>query len=303
MNFETPSPEILIRQRAKSLGFVKIGFTLPRCPPFFDSFESWLSQKRYGDMDWISRHVELRKNPELLLKGCKTIISLAYPYSAKIPSSPDGLKAARFTEGLQEDYHSRLKRLGRILADFISEIFPGARNRICVDSAPVLERSIAYSAGLGFFGKNTMLIIPGFGSYFYLMEILTTASIPFKRVEPIESMCGQCRRCLDACPTGALRAPYTHYADTCLSYLTIEWKGQLEPRLSKIMRRCILGCDICQEVCPFNKASSGTEIMLPRAKEILDMNEADFQSVFGKTAFARPGLHKIKTNVQVALLE
>lgn len=303
MNSETQAPETLLRQKAKSLGFIKIGFTLPGCPPFFNSFEDWVSQKRYGDMDWITRHVELRKNPQLLLKGCKTIISLAYPYSGKIPTSPDGLRAARYTQGLEEDYHSRLKRLAKVLADLISEIFPGARSRICVDSAPVLERSIAYTAGLGFFGKNTMLIIPDYGSYFYLLEIFTTAAIPFKRLEPIESKCGQCTKCLDACPTGALSIPYTHHSESCLSYLTIEWKGQLKRELARSMGRCFLGCDVCQEVCPFNKMSIETEIVLPTAREILEMNETGFQRVFGNTAFARPGLNKIKSNVRVALLQ
>ena len=303
MSYEPLTPETLLRERAASLGFIGVGFTNPNCPPYFRSFQSWLSQGRYGDMEWIARNVELRRDPKLLLPGCNTVISLAYPYSPEIPTSPDGLRAARYTEGLQEDYHLRLRTLGKALVELIRQLYPGAKSRICIDSAPVLERSIAYRAGVGFFGKNTMLIIPGYGSYFYLMELFTSAAISFEKPKPMESKCGQCTKCIGACPTGALKAPFIHDARHCLSYLTIEHKGQLSREVGQIMNRCFFGCDVCQEVCPFNQKDTGARITLPSAKEILEMHEDEFQYIFGNTAFARAGLKKIQANVQTALLQ
>jgi len=303
MNSESPLIESLLRKKAVSLGFISIGFTTPGRPPYFSHFKSWLSQARYGDMEWITRNVRLRRDPKLLLPGCKTIISLAYPYSHEIPVSPDGLRAARYTEGLKEDYHTRVKRLGKVIVDTISEFYPDSKSRICVDSAPVLERAIAYRAGMGFFGKNTMLIIPDYGSYFYLMEIFTSAHISFENPTPIENRCGKCSKCIEACPTGALEAPFMHDARRCLSYLTIEHKGRLRLELGQIMDRCFFGCDVCQEVCPFNQKGSGKKVTLPSAKEILEMDEGEFQYIFGNTAFARTGLKKIKVNVQTTLLK
>ena len=254
-------------------------------------------------MSWIARHVALRENPERLLPGCKTVLTLAYPYSADIPTTAEGLRAARYTEGLNEDYHLRLKRLGREIENLISHLFPGSKSRICVDSAPLMERSLAFASGLGFFGKNNMVIIPGYGSYFYLAEILTTAFIPHQKPKPLESQCGTCTRCLDACPTRALERPYRHNPGNCLSYLTVEYKGPLRQDTGKLMGGCFFGCDICQEVCPFNKRKGMTSTSLPSAKEILDMDEPGFRRTFGKTAFARAGLIKIKQDIRAALLK
>ncbi len=302
MNSNSPSVEKLLREEARALGFIAIGFSAPATPPHFDQFVAWLSQGRFGDMAWVARHVELRKDPRRLMEGCKTIISLAYPYSNSVPVGPDGLRAARFTEGLRKDYHIRLRELGKKLAGAISEVLPGSRSRVCVDSAPLLERSIAYSAGIGFFGKNTMLIIPGYGSYFFLVEILTTAPIVFSPPQPIMGQCGQCKKCLDACPTGALVNPCVHDSRNCLSYLTIESNRPLDPSLGSKMKRCFFGCDICQSVCPFNEGEEDVDLALPSGEEILNMNEKQFKDMFGQTAFSRAGLEKIKDNVRAALL-
>ncbi len=294
---------LALRKKAASLGFIRIGFSLPEIPPFFDAFVAWISGKRYGDMDWIARRTELRENPSRLLKGCKTVISLAFPYSATIPVTPDGLRAARYTEGLALDYHDRLRRLCKIFAQHISELFPGSRHRVCIDSAPILERSFAYAGGLGFIGKNTMLIIPGHGSYVFLAEILTTAEIPFLPVVPLESQCGDCTRCIEACPTGALEAPYLHDARRCLSYLTIEYKGLLNDKVAKAMGHCFFGCDVCQEVCPFNEDKGRKEVILPPAQDLLRSSEEEFDKLFGKTAFARAGFWKIRENVRAIFSE
>ena len=232
-----------------------------------------------------------------LLKGCKTILSLAYPYSAEKPCTPDGFSISRYADPRETDYHDRLRKKGKILAGFIGQHYPGTRSRVCVDSAPILERSFAFGSGVGFIGKNNMLIIPGYGSYLFLVEILTTAAIPFPDAEPVENRCGACTRCLDACPTGALEAPYRLNASRCLSYLTIEKKGGIGRETGRKMGSCFFGCDRCQEVCPHNRGEASAVVALPSLSDILRMRDEEFDGLFGKTALARAGLEKIKGNI------
>jgi epoxyqueuosine reductase len=290
-----------LQNRARELGFAAIGFSRPATPLFFDEFRAWLRAGKHGDMAWLARNLDIRKDPRRLLKECQTIISLAYPYSAQQPGTPEGLTTARYTEPQKTDYHPRLRRLAKQFAESIHHKDPQARSRVCVDSAPILERSFAYSAGIGFFGKNNMLIVPGHGSYLFLVEILTTALIQYQEISPLKSRCGSCARCVDACPTGALRAPYSLNASRCLSYLTIECKKKISPETAKRMGRCFLGCDICQEVCPFNKAASSAQDRLPGRNEFLRMDTATFDERFGKTALARAGHEKIKGNLKAVL--
>jgi len=287
-----------LTEKAKSLGFVSIGISRPEKPLFFDRFCEWISSGSQGDMHWLERHLDLRKNPGRLLDGCQTVISLAYPYASKKPLTSDGLTVARYTEPLKADYHDRLKNLGRVLVNSLLELYPGSRARVCVDSVPILERSFACASGIGFIGKNNNLIIPGYGSYVFLSEILTTAHIPLTKTRPIENRCGSCDRCLNACPSGALEAPFFLNASKCLSYLTIEYRGEVQSPTGKKMGTCFFGCDVCQEVCPFNKNSSSLTPSLPSTDEILGMDEEDFKVKFGKTALGRAGLKKIKSNIR-----
>ena len=288
-----------IIEEAATLGFVAVGFSLPGAPLFLDRFCDWIAARKYGEMTWIKRHLELRKNPKMLLKDCRTIITLAYPYSSNKPCTPDGFSVARYTEPDKIDYHYRLRKSAKRLVQGIQKRFPKTRSRVCVDSAPILERSFAYASGIGFIGKNNMLIIPGYGSYLFLVEILTTALITFPLAEPVNNQCGSCTRCVDACPTGALEKPYSLNASRCLSYLTIEYKGEINSESAQKMGNCFFGCDICQEVCPFNKKEPTGRVLIPSTYEILNMDEDDFKERFGKTAFARAGLTKIKNNIRV----
>ena len=288
-----------IIEEAATLGFVAVGFSLPGAPLFLDRFCDWIAARKYGEMTWIKRHLELRKNPKMLLKDCRTIITLAYPYSSNKPCTPDGFSVARYTEPDKIDYHYRLRKSAKRLVQAIQKRYPKTRSRVCIDSAPILERSFAYASGIGFIGKNNMLIIPGYGSYLFLVEILTTALITFPLAEPVNNQCGSCTRCVDACPTGALEKPYSLNASRCLSYLTIEYKGEINSESAQKMGNCFFGCDICQEVCPFNKKEPTGRVLIPSTYEILNMDEDDFKERFGKTAFARAGLTKIKNNIRV----
>jgi len=299
-NPQSPTRTLTSRliETAKHLGFLAVGFSRPERPVFFDPFCDWIAAQKHGDMRWIGRHLDLRENPKMLLRGCQTIVSLAYPYSSKKPCTPDGFTTVRYTRPKKIDYHDQLRALGRRLSRVIVEVYPESRLRICVDSAPILERSFAYTSGMGFIGKNNMLIIPGYGSYFFLMEILTTASLPLSKDTPVKSQCGSCTQCVDACPTGALESPYSLNASKCLSYLTIEQPGTIDTQAGRSMDKCFFGCDVCQEVCPFNTESDSRDFSLPSTDELLGMDADCFKTQFGKTAFARAGLEKIKSNIK-----
>ncbi len=290
--------DLSLIEQALDLGFLAVGFVRPGRPFYFDQFCSWIEGGKYGDMTWLKRHMALRRDPVRLLEGCRTIITLAYPYSSMRPCTPDGFVTARYTEPLKADYHERLRETARILAHTIVQKYPGSKTRICVDSAPILERSFAYASGIGFIGKNNMLIIPGYGSYAFLAEILTTAKISFPGNDPMENLCGSCTMCVDACPSGALEAPFSVDASKCLSYLTVEYKGQIDKSIAARANDCFFGCDVCQQVCPFNNSESSTYMALPATDEILDMGDVAFRETFGKTALARPGLGKLKENIR-----
>jgi epoxyqueuosine reductase len=287
-----------IINRAESLGFLAIGFSKPRRPPFFEAFVAFLADKRNADLSWLERHMEMREDPTRLLEKCRSIISLAFPYPAEKPSTSDEFTIARYARPSETDYHFRLKGLCQHLADMIKEGYPGSRTRICVDSAPLMERSFAFAAGLGFIGKNNMLIVPGHGSYLYLAEILTTAPFEFTPVRPMETRCGQCTLCIEACPTGALEAPFLLDVSRCLSYLTIEHKGEVGDKAPRLMGNCFFGCDRCQEVCPFNGPERPQKVCLPSTQELLDMDEKDFREKYGRTSLSRPGLEKLKRNIR-----
>ena len=291
----------IIKEKAKELGFVGIGFLRPKRPIFFERFLDWLEKGKNAEMEWMKRYVDIREDPRKILNGCKTIISLAYPYSPNIPSSPDGIIAARYTEPLKEDYHIRLKRLCRRLSEeTILKVFPDAKIRICVDSAPVLERSIAYMAGVGFIGKNNMLIVPGYGSYVFLSEIFTTADFSFPEPKIMEDHCNNCERCIDSCPTGALKKPYCFDARRCLSYISIEYKGEIKEEFAKRMFPFFFGCDRCQQVCPFNERGERF-VCLPSVNEFLNMEKDEFEKRFGRTALRRVGLERIKRNLRAIM--
>jgi epoxyqueuosine reductase len=285
-------------EKAKDLGFIASGFSSPERPLYFDQFTAWLSDVKNADMSWLERNVEIREDPTRLLKGCKTVMSLAYPYASKKPGTPEGFTVSRYSQPTKEDYHDRLKDLCEKLVATIEGIYPESHSRICVDSAPILEKSFAVSSGIGFIGKNNMLIIPGHGSYFYLAEILTTANLASPSVNPMENQCGACQRCMDACPTGALEKPFYMDASKCISYLTIEYKGGTKRDLGRKMGNCFFGCDRCQEVCPFNGDEASMQVQLPPVDVFLEMKEKEFWERFGHTALARAGLEKLKSNIQ-----
>jgi epoxyqueuosine reductase len=298
---DTPSELVSsLESSAKALGFIAIGFSRPCRPLYFDRFLEWLSDRRHADMTWLERRIALREDPSRIVDGCKAIISLAYPYPFKRPATPDGFFVSRYATPSVPDYHARLKKLCGGLIEVIKGRHRGSFHRICVDSAPVLERGLACASGIGFIGKNNMFIIPGYGSYVYLAEIFTTAPLEFPHVTPMQNQCGSCTLCVDACPTGALEKPFSLDASRCLSYLSIECKEGLPGSLASKIGRCFFGCDRCQEACPFNGGNVSAEISLPLTEELLGMEKEDFRKKYGRTALGRAGLEKLKANIRAA---
>lgn len=244
---------------AARLGFHRAGVAAIEAPARYPAYRTWLEAEQHGSMAYMAapEHVAGRLDPGSLLEGARAavVVALAYaPDDAPDDPAPRG-NVARYARGL--DYHGVIKSKLRQLATALE----GAaghpvRSRACVDTAPVLERELAERAGLGFVAKNTMLISPGLGSYTLLGELLVDVELaPTAIEERITQRCGSCRACLDACPTGAFPAPHVLDARRCISYLTIEHRGSIAPELRPALGAMIFGCDICQEVCPFNAAA------------------------------------------------
>lgn len=238
-------------ERALGEGFARVG--VARVEPLGEEaehLERWLAAGHHGTMTWMKETASLRLEPSRpeILDGARSIVVLAAPY-ARAPAAvgPTPGLVARYARG--RDYHNVLRRpLGR-LARWLREQGHGAR--ATVDSAPVYERAWAARAGVGFIGKNCALIVPGLGSHLFLATLLTTAEL--EPDEPIATRCGSCRACLDACPTDAFVGPRELDARRCVSYLTIEHRGAIEPSLMSAIGAWFLGCDGCQDVCPYNR--------------------------------------------------
>ena len=286
-----------LQQEAHRLGFSRLGITSAEPPPRQDRFAQWLDQGFAGVMEnWLRRHLPLRSSPESLLPGTQSVIMLATDYDAKTVSSresPNHGQIARYAVG--RDYHDVLRSRLNHLGGWLEHAIPGCKTRGVVDSAPLAEREFAARAGLGWFGKNTMLIDQGAGSYFFLSGLLATVALPTH--QPIEvDHCGTCTACLDICPTDALPEPRVLDATRCISALTIEDRGPVEGGLRSHFGNWIFGCDLCQEVCPWNRHAPGTEDPelqaieneeMPSLIELLRLDQAAFRKKFHDSPILR----------------
>jgi len=311
-----------LRAAALALGFLQVGFAPARSPTHASAYLNWLEQGMHGEMAWMARDdaVRRRLDPTVALPGCRTLVMLSISYApsphdrSRRTVTPDDLPdalVARYAAG--RDYHLEFEdRLAR-LAAMIDERWPGAGVKPYVDYGPVLEREHGQRAGLGWVGKNTMLIHPQLGSWALLGTLMTTVEIPPD--EPFEAdRCGTCVRCIEACPTGAITGPRRVDARLCISYLTIELRGSIPPSLRPAIGARIFGCDICQEVCPWNEGVEAGTLpaagwggpVLPGAmtgwvEELLDLSDEEFRSRYGDTAFSRPGREGMLRNLCVGM--
>jgi len=244
--------ETLIKSKAHDLGFLACGFAEARNLKEYElSFQNWLSKDFHGEMSYMERNQEMRLNPQLLEPGCKTVISLAYNYFPAEKQTEDALKIAKYSWG--EDYHFVVKDKCKGLLEYIQHLQPQTVGRCFVDSAPIMERQWAQLAGIGWIGKNSLILRKGTGSFFFLAEILV--NIELKSANPVTDHCGACTACIDACPTQAIVQEGVIDSNKCISYLTIEKKTPLTSQEQEWRKEWLFGCDICQDVCPWNRFS------------------------------------------------
>jgi epoxyqueuosine reductase len=285
-----------LKTKGRELGFDLVGIAAAGPAETFAFFEQWLRDGHAGDMAYLQRHAEAHAHPSSILPSVKSVVMVGMNYHIEPPPDSNERmmgKVARYALGA--DYHHVLRqRLRRLLA-WVQEERPGTWGRVVVDTAPLLERDFARRAGLGWFGKNTMLLNKKRGSYFFLGALLLDIALPAD--VPHESAhCGTCTACLDACPTEAFPAPGVLDARRCLSYLTIELRGPVPEELRPHFKEWAFGCDVCQEVCPWNrKAPLAKEAAFAQRDdlvgldliELIGLTEKEFQTRFRGTALLR----------------
>ena len=285
----------LIRNEAQRLGFGHVGFAkAEHMDEEARHLEQWLNQGMHGKMAYMANHFDKRVDPRKLVEGAKTVISLTYNYYPKQEQQdPQAPKIARYAYG--KDYHFVVKEKLWALFSYIKENIGDVNGRYFVDSAPVMERDWAKRAGVGWVGKNTLLLNPKAGSYFFLAELIIDLELEYD--SPIKDYCGTCTRCIDACPTEAISpAGYLLDGSKCISYFTIELKEAIPKAFKGKFENWAFGCDICQEVCPWNRFSTPhEEPAFDPHPDLLSMKKADwealteeaFRKVFKKSAVKR----------------
>ena len=286
---------------------------MARCdpPPHGEAFGRWLDAGMAGEMSpWLERGRVKRGDPQAVLPGARSVVVLAMNYwqGSRTPAQarPEAGRIARYAWG--DDYHDLIQEKLRALDAWMEGV--GGRQRYYVDTGPVLERDFAAAAGAGWQGKSTMLLHPELGTWYFLAELLTTLDLPTD--EPVRHRCGTCTRCLDACPTGAIRRdrPYQLDARLCVSYLTIEHKGSIPPELREAMGGRIYGCDDCLDACPWNRFAQESREATFQARpataglalrDFLAMSEEDFRVAFRGSPIKRTKRRGLLRNVCVAL--
>ncbi|MBR5331844.1 MAG: tRNA epoxyqueuosine(34) reductase QueG [Muribaculaceae bacterium] len=289
-----------LRAIADDLGFSAIGVAeVSEVPqPVIDQYNKWIKAIHHGEMAYMERYEDIRRNPRLLLDNAQSIIAVVANYHSPLKPRKNALKWASYSLG--DDYHDVMRKKLAVLASFVEENW-GGEIRVCVDTAPIFERYWAQQAGVGFIGKNSMLIVPEVGSYVFIGIILST--VKFQPNEPCTLSCMGCNACIRHCPGKAISLSSTIDARRCHSYLSIEYRGELPSELN--LDGKIYGCDVCQSVCPHNFNAPTTKIaeFLPR-QEIIDlshddinaMTQEDFSRIFRRSAIKRTKLTGLQRN-------
>ncbi|GIW81410.1 MAG: epoxyqueuosine reductase [Gemmatales bacterium] len=302
--------ESRIKERARELGFDLVGVVRATEADGFDRLQDWLAQGYAGEMQYMYRHAEARRHPASVLPEVRSIIMVAMNYRPHASTADGNDSSGRIAAyALGKDYHDVLRTRLKALLGWMQQEHPGCRGRAVVDTAPLLERDFARRAGLGWIGKNTMLINKRLGSFLFLGALLVDIDLqPDLPFEP--NHCGSCTACLDACPTQAFVQPGVLDSRRCISYLTIELRGSIDESLRSEIGDWLFGCDVCQEVCPWNrKAPAGRqpdlqplpEIVALDVVELLQMDEQEFRRRFGATALSRAGRRGLIRNAAIVL--
>lgn len=296
-----------IRAYAISLGFLECGFSKSRNLEEHASYlDHWLKNQMHGEMRYMENNREKRLDPTILEEGTQTVISVLLNYYPTVDlEEKEKWVFSKYAYG--KDYHYFIKDKLALLLDFINKFIPNTEGRIFVDSAPVLDRAWAVESGLGWIGKNGNLISPKHGSFFFIGEILLNQKLHYDQPET-KNYCGNCTKCIDACPTQAIYAPKCVDARKCLSYATIEYRGNEKPEeINGKMNNRIYGCDICQDVCPWNKkhaTATKEEYFTPIIKEECftekfwdKLSNGAFKKYFNSSPIQRAGLKQIRRNI------
>ncbi|MBK7358012.1 MAG: tRNA epoxyqueuosine(34) reductase QueG [Saprospiraceae bacterium] len=289
-----------------SFGFFHVGFARARyLEEESDRLEKWLNQSYQGEMNYLERYFDFRLDPQKLMPGCKTIIVLAMNYFQE-PGATNENQSKISMYALGQDYHKVIRSKTKAIIQWMRHQYGDIAARAFVDSGPVLERVWAKESGISWTGKNTLSINPKTGSYFFLSCILT--DLEFEADTPIKEYCGTCKKCIDACPTQAIHENgFLLDASKCISYLTIELKSQIPEEFKGKMDDWIFGCDVCQDVCPWNRFSRQTDVedlwisdaMKKRSDQMfMEMNEDDFNQLFNQSAIKRTGLKGLQRNIR-----
>ena len=294
----------IIKQEAKRLGFDFCGISKAE---FLEEeaprLEKWLNEKKHGKMEYMENHFDKRLNPTLLVDGAKSVVSLLYNYYPEQKQNPDSPKISKYAYGF--DYHDVIKDKLKEFLVTLKEKIGDINGRAFVDSAPVLDKAWAKKSGLGWIGKNANLINKKQGSFFFIAELIIDVDLEYDSA--IKDYCGTCTKCIDACPTSAIVEPYVVDGSKCISYFTIELKEAIPSEFKNKMDNWIFGCDVCQDVCPWNSFSEfNNEPKFENTTGFLNFNTADwnnlneeiFTSVFKGSAVKRTKYSGLKRNIE-----
>jgi epoxyqueuosine reductase len=296
---------LMIKEKAAELGFAACGIS--KAGLLGDEakrLEKWLRAGNHGTMRYMENNFDKRIDPRKLVTGAKTVVSVLLNYFPRAgQEDTEAPVISKYAYG--KDYHFIIKEKLKELHDYINLSVGQVSGRAFVDSAPVLDRAWAARSGLGWIGKNTCLLVRGGGSFYFIGELIVDIELPADN--PIKDYCGSCRRCIDACPTGAIVAPREIDARRCISYLTIEYRDELPEGMRDQMKNRVFGCDICQDVCPWNKkAIPHNEPLLEPDPGLIAMTSAEwhemerktFNRFFKKSAVKRAGFKQLKRNLE-----
>jgi epoxyqueuosine reductase len=294
----------IIKQEAKRLGFDFCGISKAE---FLEEeaprLEAWLKNNRHGKMEYMENHFDKRLDPRLLVEGAKSVVSLLYNYYPEQTQNPDAPKISKYAYGL--DYHEVIKDKLKEFLNTLKEQIGDVNGRAFVDSAPVLDKAWAKKSGLGWIGKNANLINKQQGSFFFIAELIIDLELEYDG--PIADYCGTCTRCIDACPTQAIVEPFVVDGSKCISYFTIELKDAIPEDFKNKFDNWAFGCDVCQDVCPWNRFSvphqepqfiNQTGLLNYSSEEWNDITEEVFSKVFKNSAVKRTKYKGLKRNLQ-----
>lgn len=302
-----------IKDLAAECGFQKVGIVPAAALSDEEArLREWLGRGFQGEMRWMERDPSMRADPRRLFEGARSVVALAMNYYTPHDHSADASKGKVSRYAWGDDYHDVLKdRMGKLLSR-IEALVPGVRGKICVDTSPVMDKAWAVRAGIGWLGKHTNVITPDLGSWVFLGEILLDVELEYD-TSRVEDHCGSCTACLDACPTGAITEPYVVDSNKCISYATIELRSEeLPDEITRNLEGWLYGCDICQDVCPWNRFQKPTdeERFAPRPgnvnadlREVTGLSQEEFSARFRNSAMKRTKLSGLRRNARALLCE